>query len=72
MISGSEAHTESRPMGTGALSPGVKRVGCETDHYLHLVPRLRMCGATPPFRKYVLMAWCLVKQGIYPHGMVLV
>jgi hypothetical protein len=29
---GSGAHLASYPMGTGALSPGVKRPGRETDH----------------------------------------
>jgi hypothetical protein len=29
---GSEAHPASYPMGTGDLSPGIKRPGCEADH----------------------------------------
>jgi len=35
----------------GALTPGVKRPGCETDHHLHLGSRLRMGGAIPPLPK---------------------
>jgi hypothetical protein len=37
------------------LSPGVK----QTTHF-HLVLRLRMCRAIPPFSQYIFMA-CLVK-----------
>jgi hypothetical protein len=39
-----------------ALSPGIKL----TTH-LNIVPRLRICGAVPPF-SHVFMAWCLVKH----------
>jgi hypothetical protein len=35
-------------MGTGALSPRIKRPGLEADHYLQLVPRLRKCGSIHP------------------------
>jgi hypothetical protein len=44
---GSEDHPASYPMTPVSLSPGVKRPGREGDH-LHLVPRLRMCGAISP------------------------
>jgi hypothetical protein len=30
--------------------------------HLHLVPRSRMRGATPPLSQYVLKAWCLAKN----------
>jgi len=56
------AHSASYPMGTG----GVKLT---TAHH-HLVPRLRMCGATPPFHQYVFIAWCLIKQEICLHGLM--
>jgi hypothetical protein len=42
--------------------PWLKRPGREADHYLHLVPRLRMHGAIPPLPQYVLMALCLIKR----------
>jgi len=34
-----------------AISPGVSRQGCKDDH-LHLVLRLRVRGAIPPFPQY--------------------
>jgi len=39
--------------------------------HLHLVPRLRMLGAIPPFPQYVFMAWCLIKPEMNLHGVVL-
>jgi len=50
----------------GLLHPAVKRPWRE-----HLVPRLAMRGAIPPFLQHVLMAWCLIKQEIRLHGVVL-
>jgi len=38
---------------------------------LHLVLRLRMCGAIPPLTQYVFMAWCLIEQYICLYAMVL-
>ena len=42
-----------------ALYPWVKLSECETDQFLHLVPRLRMRGAIPPSSPCALMmcAW---------------
>jgi len=31
----------------------------DTDHTVHLAPRLRICGAKPPL-PHVFMAWCLL------------
>jgi hypothetical protein len=45
----------------GVLSLRVKRPGREADH-IHLVPRLRMCGAIPPLPQYISLARCLVKH----------
>jgi hypothetical protein len=36
---------------------GVKRPGREIDHHLHLGPRLRMSGATPPLPLYAVTVW---------------
>jgi len=33
----------------GDISPGMKQPGREAVIHLHLVPRLRMLGAIPPF-----------------------
>jgi hypothetical protein len=42
----------SYPVGTGALTPGVKRGrGVKLTTHLHLVPRLRIHGAIPPLQK---------------------
>jgi len=35
------------------------------------VPRLRMRGAIPPLHQYVFTAWCLIKQWMCLHSMVL-
>jgi hypothetical protein len=45
---GSGTQLVSYPMGTGALSRGVKWLGCEADLSLPSVLRFRMCGTTPP------------------------
>jgi hypothetical protein len=51
-------------MGTGGSFPGGKAAGTwgKLTTHLHLVPRSRMRGATPPLPQYVFMAWCLVKH----------
>jgi hypothetical protein len=51
----------------GALSPGVKHLW--TTH-LCLVPRL-LHGAVPMLPQYSFMAWCLIKQDVHLHGVVL-
>jgi hypothetical protein len=38
--------------------------------HLHLVIRLRMRGAIPPFPQYELMAWCLINQKILFHACI--
>jgi hypothetical protein len=45
--------------------------GMKLITHLYLVPRLIMCGAIPPLSQYVFVAWCLIKQDIRFHGMVL-
>jgi hypothetical protein len=60
---GSGAHPASCPVGTSALSLGVKWPGHEADHSpLSSAKVKRMCGAIPPFSQYAFMAWCLVKK----------
>jgi len=45
---GSVAHPASYSIGTGGFFPGEKRPGVKLTAHLHLVPRLRMRGATSP------------------------
>jgi hypothetical protein len=49
---GSGVHSTSYPMGTGALSPGVKRQGLEADHSLPTsaeVKKMWIYAFTPPY-----------------------
>jgi hypothetical protein len=53
---GSGVHTASYTVGTGALSPGIKRPGCEADHSPATsgeVKKMWTYISTPP---YVFMA----------------
>lgn len=43
----------------GVLSPGVKQLGCEADHWLLLVPRSRKSAAIPLLPQTSAQAWCL-------------
>jgi hypothetical protein len=43
-----DVHPTSYPMGTGTLSPGVKRPGCEDDHSLPSSVDIKNGGAKPP------------------------
>jgi hypothetical protein len=49
---GSGVHPTSYPVGTGALSPGVKRQGREADHStpaIAEVKKMRIYTSTPPY-----------------------
>jgi hypothetical protein len=48
------------------LTPGVKQPGHEADH-----PQLRMHGAVPSLLQYIFMAWCLIKQEMHFHSVML-
>jgi hypothetical protein len=53
---GSGAHPVSYPMGTGALSPGIKRLGSAADHSPPTIAEVKKTWiyiSTPP---YVFMA----------------
>jgi hypothetical protein len=57
---GSGVHPTSYPMGTGALSPGLKRPGRETDHSPPASAKVKktwVCTSTPP---YTFMMQCLI------------
>jgi hypothetical protein len=49
-------------VGGGVFPRGLIDPGVELTTHLHLVPRLRIRGAIPPFSQYVFMAWCLVNH----------
>jgi hypothetical protein len=44
-----------------ALSPRIKRSGVKLTTYLHLTPRIRICGAMLSIPQHVFMAWYLMK-----------
>jgi hypothetical protein len=54
---GSVAHLASYSMDIGSISLGVEWSGCEADHSLHLVKRLRMSRAICPFPPYAFMVY---------------
>jgi hypothetical protein len=62
---GSGAHPAFYQMGTGVLSPGIKRPGRKLTSYIRLVPRLRKNDAVPPLLQYVFMACDFIKQWVY-------
>jgi hypothetical protein len=44
----SAAHPASYTMGTGAISPVIKRLGSEADHSTPPSTEVKNCGAIPP------------------------
>jgi hypothetical protein len=48
-------------MGMGALTPGIKQPGDETDLSLYPVQRLRMHGTIPSPPPHIIMACSLIK-----------
>jgi hypothetical protein len=67
---GSGTHPVSYAVGTLTLSPKVKRRRVKLTA-LHHVPSLRMLEAVPSLPQNVVMAWCLIKQNIRIHGVML-
>jgi hypothetical protein len=61
---GSGAHTASYPMGTGVLSPEVKRPGHEVDHSPASSAEVKNVWGYTSTLPYALMWWCLVKYRI--------
>jgi hypothetical protein len=59
------------PMVTGALSLGVKRPGRESDHSSPSSAEVKNTWSYTSITLYVFMEWCLMKQGISLHGIVL-
>jgi hypothetical protein len=59
---GSRVHVDSYAMGTGGLSPGVKRPGREAEHSPPSSPEVKNARnntSTPP---YVFIAWYFIKH----------
>jgi hypothetical protein len=54
----------SYPIGTGGggITPGLSGRGVKITTHIHVVPRLRKCGAIPPLNQNVFMAWWLLKH----------
>jgi hypothetical protein len=58
-------------MGTGRTLPGIKQLGREADHSLPYSAEVKNAWSytyTPP---YAIMAWCLIKQMIHLHYMII-
>jgi hypothetical protein len=55
-------HPASYPMGTWALSLGVKRPGREADHSPPSSAEVKNAWSYTSIPQYVFMAWCLVKH----------
>jgi len=62
----------SYPVGTGALSPAVKRPGHEADHSPTSSAEVKLAWSYTSTRPYVFTAWCLVEHRIRLHGVVLI
>jgi hypothetical protein len=58
---GSEAHPASYPMGTRALSLGVKWPGSEADHSLPSSADIKNAWSYISTPQYTFMVWCSVK-----------
>jgi hypothetical protein len=63
----SGAHPASYPMSTSGKSGW----GMKLTAPLHLVLRLRMQGAIPPFPQYIFIAQYLIRKAMHLHGIVL-
>jgi hypothetical protein len=59
---GSGAHAASYPVGTGALSLGVKQLGHEADHSPIYSAEAKECMELYLHPQYNFMVWCLVKH----------
>jgi len=68
---GSVAHAASHPVGTGGSFLGVKRSGREADHQPRSRAEVKNEWSYTSTPKNVLMQWCLVKEWIRPHSVVI-
>jgi len=55
----------------GAVSPGVKLPGHEADHSAPCSAEVEKAWSYNSTPQHVFTAWCLIKQWIRLHGMVL-
>jgi hypothetical protein len=54
----------------GALSPGVKRPGCQADHSPPSSAEVKNAWSYTYTSQYIFMAYCLIKQGMHFHLML--
>jgi hypothetical protein len=66
---GSGAHPASYPAATEGSFPGVKRLGREANHSPPSSTEIKNAWSYTSIPLYVFMAWCLIKDRLYFHGM---
>jgi hypothetical protein len=66
----SGAYPVSYPMGTRSSFPGVKRPGREADHSPPSNSEVKNAWSCTSAPQYVFMVWCLMKQWIHLHGVI--
>jgi hypothetical protein len=59
---GSGSHPASYPMGTGAVSLGIKRPGRKVDHSPPSSAEVKNAWSYTSTLQYVFMTWCLIKN----------
>jgi hypothetical protein len=59
---GSEAHPASYQVGTGGISPGIKRPGCEAEHSPATSGEVKNACSYTSTPQYVLGTWSLIKH----------
>jgi len=67
---GSGAHPASFPINTGGSYPEIRRPGREDDHSPPSSAEIN-ARSYNAISQYVLIAWCLIKQAIRIHSVVL-
>jgi hypothetical protein len=66
-----EAHPASYLMGTDGFSPGIKRPECEADKSFPSSADVKIVWSYTFTLPYVFLAWCLVKQKMQLHGVIM-
>jgi hypothetical protein len=66
------AHPASYPTDTVSLSSVIKRPGRQVDHSFLSSSEVKNAWGYTSTPQYIFMTWCLIKQCIHLHGLVLV